>query len=41
MRSVSEQLRNNEAVDSVFEVTGFSFIGAGESVGMFFIRLKD
>jgi multidrug efflux pump len=41
MRSVSEQLRTNEAVDSVFEVTGFSFIGAGESVGMFFIKLKD
>ena len=31
MRSVSEQLRTNEAVDSVFEVTGFSFIGAGEA----------
>ena len=31
----------NEAVDSVFEVTGFSFIGGGESVGMFFIKLKD
>jgi multidrug efflux pump len=28
-------------VDSVFEVTGFSFIGGGESVGMFFIKLKD
>ena len=28
MQSVSEQLRTNEAVDSVFEVTGFSFIGA-------------
>jgi multidrug efflux pump len=41
MRSVSEQLRTNEAVDSVFEVAGFSFIGAGESVGMFFIKLKD
>jgi multidrug efflux pump len=41
MKSVSEQLRTNEAVDSVFEVTGFSFIGAGESVGMFFIKLKD
>ena len=41
MRSVSEQLRTNDAVDSVFEVTGFSFIGAGESVGMFFIKLKD
>ena len=41
MRSVSEQLRTNEAVDSVFRVTGFSFIGSGESVGMFFIKLKD
>ena len=41
MRSVSEQLRTNQAVDSVFEVTGFSFIGSGESVGMFFIKLKD
>ena len=25
----------------MFEVTGFSFIGSDESVGMFFIRLKD
>ncbi len=41
MRSVSEQIRKNESVHSVFEVTGFSFIGGGESVGMFFIRLKD
>jgi multidrug efflux pump len=41
MRSVSAQLRTNDAVDSVFEVAGFSFIGAGESVGMFFIKLKD
>jgi multidrug efflux pump len=41
MRDVSEKLRQNEAVHSVFEVTGFSFIGSGESVGMFFIKLKD
>jgi multidrug efflux pump len=41
MRKVSEQLRTHEAVDSVFEVTGFSFIGSGEGVGMFFIKLKD
>jgi multidrug efflux pump len=41
MRSVSEQLRTHKAVDSVFEVTGFSFIGSGEGVGMFFIKLKD
>jgi multidrug efflux pump len=41
MRDVSGKLRQHEAVDSVFEVTGFSFIGSGESVGMFFIKLKD
>jgi multidrug efflux pump len=41
MRDVSAKLRQNEAVHSVFEVTGFSFIGSGESVGMFFIKMKD
>jgi multidrug efflux pump len=41
MRDVSEKLRQNEAVHSVFEVAGFSFVGSGESVGMFFIKLKD
>jgi multidrug efflux pump len=41
MRQVSSQVKQNPAVHSVFEVTGFSFIGSGESVGMFFIRLKD
>jgi multidrug efflux pump len=34
-------VRQIEGVHSVFEVTGFSFIGSGESVGMLFIRLKD
>jgi multidrug efflux pump len=41
MRSVSEQVRKVDGIHSVFEVTGFSFIGNGESVGMFFIKLKD
>jgi multidrug efflux pump len=41
MRQVSGQIKQNPGVHSVFEVTGFSFIGSGESVGMFFIRLKD
>jgi multidrug efflux pump len=41
MRSVSEQVRKVDGIHSVFEVTGFSFIGTGESVGMFFIKLKD
>jgi multidrug efflux pump len=41
MSKVSAAIRKHEAVDSVFEVTGFSFLGAGEGVGIFFIRLKD
>ena len=41
MTKVSATVRKHEAVDSVFEVTGFSFLGAGESVGIFFIKLKD
>jgi multidrug efflux pump len=41
MKSVSEQVRKVDGVHSVFEVTGFSFIGSGESVGMLFIKLKD
>jgi len=41
MRRVGEKLRKSPAVDSVFEVTGFSFSGSDESSGIFFIRLKD
>ena len=41
MKGVSEQVRAVDGVHSVFEVTGFSFIGSGESVGMLFIKLKD
>src|SRR4051812_31541863 len=41
MRRVGEKLRKSVAVDSVFEVTGFSFSGSDESSGIFFIRLKD
>jgi multidrug efflux pump len=41
MAKVSGAIRKHEAVDSVFEVTGFSFLGSGESVGIFFIKLKD
>src|SRR6188768_528791 len=41
MKTVGEQLRKHEAVDSVFEVAGFSFIGSGEGVGIFFVKLKD
>jgi len=41
MRRVGAKLRQSPAVDSVFEVTGFSFSGSDESAGIFFIRLKD
>jgi multidrug efflux pump len=41
MRRVGEKLRQSPAVDSVFEVAGFSFSGSDESAGIFFIRLKD
>ncbi len=42
MRRVGAKLRTSEAVDSVFEVAGFSFAGGNdESVGIFFIHMKD
>ena len=41
MARVSEQLRTHPAVDGVFAVSGFSFVGVGENLGLFFIRLKD
>jgi multidrug efflux pump len=41
MTDVSKTIRQHEAVDSVFEVSGFSFLGAGEGVGIFFVKLKD
>ena len=42
MRRVGAKIRQSEAVDSVFEVAGFSFSGGNdESVGIFFIRMKE
>ena len=41
MRQVSSTIRQHEAVDAVFEVSGFSFVGQGENVGILFIRMKD
>jgi multidrug efflux pump len=41
MARVSEQIRQHDAVDGVFAVSGFSFMGVGENMGLFFIRLKD
>jgi len=34
-------LKKDPAVDTVLQVAGFSFIGAGENAGMAFIKLKD
>jgi multidrug efflux pump len=41
LTDVAGRLRQNEAVDSIFQVAGFSFIGRGENVGILFIRMKD
>ena len=41
LTDVSARLKQHEAVNSVFQVAGFSFIGQGENVGILFIRLKD
>ncbi len=40
LRRVGEILHESPAVDSVMQVTGFSFIGQGENVGLAFVRLK-
>jgi multidrug efflux pump len=41
LSDVAGKLRQNEAVHSIFQVAGFSFIGRGENVGILFIRMKD
>lgn len=41
MTKVRNILEQDPAYDSVFQVSGFSFVGSGENVGMAFIRLKD
>ena len=40
MQTVNEILSKNEAVEAVLQVSGFSFIGQADNVGMAFIRLK-
>lgn len=39
-QQVRTQLSKMEGFDGLFEVTGFSFVGQGENVGMGFIKLK-
>ncbi|HVC16952.1 MAG TPA: multidrug efflux RND transporter permease subunit [Rhodanobacter sp.] len=34
-------IRKDPAVEGVMQITGFSFVGSGENVGMVFVRLKD
>ena len=40
MAEMREVLKKNPAFASVLQVSGFSFVGQGENVGMSFIRLK-
>jgi multidrug efflux pump len=40
MSQVNAILKQNAAVQYVFQVSGFSFIGQGDNVGLAFIRLK-
>jgi multidrug efflux pump len=44
-QAVQEQMRailmKDPEVEGVFQISGFSFVGQGENVGMNFIRLKD
>ncbi|MBR0344330.1 MAG: multidrug efflux RND transporter permease subunit [Rudaea sp.] len=41
MDQVSDMLRKDPEVDHVFAISGFSFVGNGENVGMAFVKLKD
>ncbi len=41
MSEVGRLLHDNPDVETVMEVSGFSFVGQGESVGLGFVKLKD
>ncbi|WP_114240102.1 multidrug efflux RND transporter permease subunit [Dyella sp. C9] len=41
MEEIRGVLLKDPAVDGVFQISGFSFVGQGENTGMNFIRLKD
>jgi multidrug efflux pump len=41
LRQMETILQQSPAVDKVFDVAGFSFVGQGENVGLGFIRLKE
>ena len=40
MDQVSDIIRKSPEVEAVFAISGFSFVGNGENVGMAFVRLK-
>ena len=40
MDQVSQTIRANPEVEGVFAISGFSFVGSAENVGMAFIRFK-
>jgi len=40
MDQISETVRKDPDVSNVFAISGFSFVGSGENVGMAFVRLK-
>ncbi|HTM28677.1 MAG TPA: multidrug efflux RND transporter permease subunit [Rhodanobacter sp.] len=40
MADMRNALQHNPAIDGIMQVSGFSFLGSGENVGMAFIRLK-
>jgi multidrug efflux pump len=41
MKQVRATIKDDPAVEGMFQISGFSFVGAGENTGMTFIRLKD
>ncbi len=40
MAQMSNVIKNNEAVEGIFQVGGFGFFGQGENTGIMFVRLK-
>src|SRR6201999_443210 len=40
MDQISDTVRKDDEVADVFTISGFSFVGSGENVGMAFIRVK-
>jgi multidrug efflux pump len=41
LKQVADHYLKDDAVQSVFTVSGFSFAGAGQNAGLAFVRLKD